>query len=184
MSPTPSPKEAKAKGIKVTEQGLDGTTTKNYGPIAQTIASSGDDTLFYAGYDAQAALLAKALERSRFKGTKVGGNGIKSSVFRKGSGAAGNGWYMTCGCADATTLPTAKAFNAAYQAKFHDRAVDVLPGGVRRDQPAHPGDQEGRGRQRPRGPRSSRRSRRRTSRASPPRSSSRATVTSTRPVRS
>jgi branched-chain amino acid transport system substrate-binding protein len=111
-------KEAKAKGIKVTEQGLDGTTTKNYGPIAQTIASSGDDTLFYAGYDAQAALLAKALDAAGFKGTKVGGNGIKSSVFTKGAGAAGNGWYMTCGCADATTLPSAKAFTAAYTAKF------------------------------------------------------------------
>ena len=120
-------KEAKAKGIKVTEQGLDGTTTKNYGPIAQTIASSGDDSLFYAGYDAQAALLAKALNAAGFKGTKVGGNGIKSSVFSKGSGSAGNGWFMTCGCADATTLPTAKTFNAAYQAKFHTAPSTYSP---------------------------------------------------------
>jgi branched-chain amino acid transport system substrate-binding protein len=111
-------KEAKAKGIKVTEQGLDGTTTKNYNPIAQTIASSGAGALFYAGYDAQAALLAKALNGAGFKGLTVGGNGIKSSVFEKGAGTAGNGWYMTCGCADATTLAAAKAFSTAYQAKF------------------------------------------------------------------
>jgi branched-chain amino acid transport system substrate-binding protein len=112
-------KEAKAKGIKVTEQGLDGTSTKNYNPIAQTIVASGVDTLFYAGYDAQAALLAKALDAAGFKGTKIGGNGIKSSVFTKGAGASGNGWYMTCGCADATTLPAAKAFTAAYEKKFN-----------------------------------------------------------------
>ncbi len=111
-------KEAKAKGIKVTEQGLDGGTTKNYGPIAQTIASSGADALFYAGYDAQAALLAKALGSAGFKGLTVGGNGIKSSVFTKGAGSAGNGWYMTCGCQDATVAPASKAFAAAYQAKY------------------------------------------------------------------
>lgn len=111
-------KEAKAKGIKVTEQGLDGTTTKNYNPIAQTIASSGADALFYAGYDAQAALLAKALQSAGFKGIKVGGNGIKSSVFTKSAGTAGDGWYMTCGCQDATVAPQSKAFAAAYQAKY------------------------------------------------------------------
>lgn len=112
-------KEARAKGIKVTEQGLDGTTTKNYNPIAQTISASGADAMFYAGYDAQAALLAKALQSAGFKGLKVGGNGIKSSVFSKGAGTAGDGWYMTCGCQDATVAPAAKAFTAAYQAKFH-----------------------------------------------------------------
>jgi branched-chain amino acid transport system substrate-binding protein len=112
-------KEAKAKNVSVTEQGLDGTTTKNYNPIAQTIANSGADALFYAGYDAQAALLAKALNSAGFKGLTVGGNGIKSSVFSKSSGAAGNGWYMTCGCQDATVAPAAKDFAAAYKAKFN-----------------------------------------------------------------
>jgi branched-chain amino acid transport system substrate-binding protein len=112
-------KEATAKGVKVHEEGLDGTTTKNYGPIAQTIAASGSDALFYAGYDAQAALLAKALNAAGFKGIKVGGNGIKSSVFTKSSGKDGDGWYMTCGCQDATVAPEAQAFATAYQAKFN-----------------------------------------------------------------
>ena len=111
-------KEAKAKGIKVIEQGLDGTTTKNYGPIAQTITASGADAMFYGGYDAQAALLAKALKSAGFKGITVGGNGIKDSVFTKNSGTAGNGWYITCGCQDATVAPQSAAFTAAYQAMF------------------------------------------------------------------
>ena len=112
-------KEATAKGVKVTESGLDGTTTKNYGPIAQTIASSGATALFYGGYDAQAALLVKSLQAANYKGLIVGGNGIKSSVFTSGAGAAGNGVFMTCGCQDATVAPASKAFTAEYQSTFN-----------------------------------------------------------------
>ena len=97
--------ELKDKGVKVITQGVDGTTTKNYGPIAQTIAASGADALFYGGYDAQAALLAKALKAAGFKGRTVSGNGGKYSVFTKNAGSAGNGWYFTCGCQDATDAP-------------------------------------------------------------------------------
>lgn len=111
--------ELKAKGVAVVAKGVDGTTTKNYNPIAQTIAASGADAIFYGGYDAQAALLAKALQSAGFKGRTVTGNGGKSSVFTKNAGAAGNGWYFTCGCQDATTAPSAKTFAAAYQKKFN-----------------------------------------------------------------
>jgi branched-chain amino acid transport system substrate-binding protein len=111
-------KTLKAKGVTVVTKGVDGTTTKNYNPIAQTIAASGADALFYGGYDAQAALLAKALKSAGFKGRTVTGNGGKSSVFTKNASAAGNGWYFTCGCQDATTAPSAKAFATAYQKKY------------------------------------------------------------------
>jgi branched-chain amino acid transport system substrate-binding protein len=120
-------KEAKAKGMTVIEQGLDGTSTKNYNPIAQTITASGAGALFYGGYDAQAALLAKALNNAGYKGLKVGGNGIKSSVFTKSSGTAGNGWYITCGCQDATVAPQSKAFAAAYQKAFNTPSSTYSP---------------------------------------------------------
>jgi len=111
--------ELKAKHVAVIAKGVDGTSTKNYNPIAQTIAASGVDALFYGGYDAQAALLAKAMKSTGFKGRLVTGNGGKSSVFTKNAGAAGDGWYFTCGCQDATTAPSAKAFTTAYQQKFN-----------------------------------------------------------------
>jgi branched-chain amino acid transport system substrate-binding protein len=111
--------ELKAKGVTVVTGGVDGTTTKNYNPIAATIAASGADAIFYGGYDAQAALLAKALVAAGFKGRTVTGNGGKSSVFTSGAGPAGDGWYFTCGCQDATTAAPAKAFAAAYQAMFN-----------------------------------------------------------------
>lgn len=111
--------ELKAKGVSVTEQGLDGTTTKNYGPIAQAIKASGSDAVFYGGYDAQAALLAKALKAAGFTGRTVTGNGGKSDVFTKNAGDAGDGWYFTCGCQDATIATSAKDFATAYQQKWN-----------------------------------------------------------------
>jgi branched-chain amino acid transport system substrate-binding protein len=112
-------KELKAKGVAVTEQAADATTTKDYGPIAQTAAQGGSDALFYAGYDAQGGQLAKALKASGYKGIRMSGNGVKSSVFTDGAGAAGEGWYFSCGCQDATVAPDAKDFAAAYQAAFN-----------------------------------------------------------------
>jgi branched-chain amino acid transport system substrate-binding protein len=111
-------KELQAKGVKVQTSGVDGTTTKNYNPIAQTIAASGSDALFYGGYDAQAALLAKALKSAGYKGRTVTGNGGKSSIFTKDAGAAGNGWFFTCGCQDATVAPSAKQFASDYKTKW------------------------------------------------------------------
>ena len=75
--------------------------------------------MFYGGYDAQAALFAKALTAAGFKGTRLTGNGGKSSVFTSGSGKAGNGWLFSCGCQDATTAPAAADFNKAYTAAYN-----------------------------------------------------------------
>jgi branched-chain amino acid transport system substrate-binding protein len=109
--------ELKVKGVAVTRQGVDAKTT-DYGATAQLVTSSGATALFYGGYDAQAALLAKALKAAGYTGLTVTGNGGKSSVFTKGAADAGDGWYFTCGCLDATTAPEAKAFNTAYNAAY------------------------------------------------------------------
>ena len=109
--------ELKAKGVTVIRQGVDAKTT-DYAATAQTVKTSGAGAIFYGGYDAQAALLAKALKAVNYTGVTVTGNGGKSSVFTKGAGTAGDGWYFTCGCLDATTAANAKAFTAAYTKKF------------------------------------------------------------------
>jgi branched-chain amino acid transport system substrate-binding protein len=110
----------------VIRQGVDAKTT-DYSAIAQTIASSGAQALFYGGYDAQSSLLAVALKSAGFTGITATGNGGKSSVFTKGAGDAGNGWYFTCGCLDATVAPEAKAFEEAYQAKFNTPSSTYSP---------------------------------------------------------
>ena len=127
------------------------------------------------------ALFAKALAATGYKGLKMTGNGGKSSVFTSGAGAAGNGPYFSCGCQDATTAPEAKDFAAAYEKMFntppstyspecfdatnaHDRGAQ---GGRAEDQ--RQPDPQGRGRGA---------STTWTTRASPPRSSSRPTARS------
>jgi branched-chain amino acid transport system substrate-binding protein len=109
--------ELKAKGIKVDSQSIAPTT--DYSAVAQQVASSKDDAMYYGGYDAQAGLLAKALKAASYAGYEISGNGAKSSVFTSTAGAAGDGYYFACGCLDATTAPAAADFNKAYTAKFN-----------------------------------------------------------------
>jgi branched-chain amino acid transport system substrate-binding protein len=107
-----------SKGVTPINQSVP-ANTQDYGAIAQKVTASGAQALFYGGYDAQAALFAKALAAAGYKGWKMTGNGGKSSVFTSGSGAAGNGWYFACGCQDATSAPEAKAFTEAYTKMFN-----------------------------------------------------------------
>ena len=44
--------ELKKKGVTVIKQAADQTTTKDYGPVAQTVKQANVDAMFYAGYDA------------------------------------------------------------------------------------------------------------------------------------
>ena len=110
--------ELKTKGVKVSSQGV-AANTQDYGAVAQKVQSSNAAAMYYGGYDAAAALLAKALKGVNYKGYEISGNGAKSSVFEKNAGTAGNGYYFACGCLDATAAPAAKSFSAAYTAMFH-----------------------------------------------------------------
>jgi branched-chain amino acid transport system substrate-binding protein len=109
--------ELKAKTIPTDRQGVDAKTT-DYSIIANQVKASGDDALFYGGYDAQAAQFAKALKAAAYTGITMTGNGGKSSKFTSGAGDAGDGWLFSCGCLDATVAPQAKAFSDAYNAAF------------------------------------------------------------------
>lgn len=109
--------ELKKKGVKVDSQGI--APTSDYSAVAQTVKSSGDKAMYYAGYDAQAGLVAKALKAVNYTGFRITGNGGKSSVFTTTAGAGGDGFYFACGCLDATTAPAAAAFTKAYTAKFN-----------------------------------------------------------------
>jgi branched-chain amino acid transport system substrate-binding protein len=120
-------RELRAKGVQVVTNSVPATTTKNYAPIANTIVNSGADALFYGGYDANTALLARALKAAGFKGREVTGNGSKDSTFTKNAGAAGNGWYFTCGCQDATTAPSAAAFATAYKQRWGEEPSTYSP---------------------------------------------------------
>jgi branched-chain amino acid transport system substrate-binding protein len=110
--------ELKAKGVTVKRQGTNGDKDTNLGPIATAVVSAGSEAMYFGGYDAEGALLAKALKGANFTGLAISGNGAKSSVFTQNSGPQGNGFYFACGCQDATTAPSAQAFNTAYTAEY------------------------------------------------------------------
>jgi branched-chain amino acid transport system substrate-binding protein len=111
--------ELKAKKVTVVTAGVD-ASTKDYSGVAEQVVASGADALFYGGYDAQAALLAKALQSAGFKGRTVSGNGSLDTTFTKNAGAAGYNWYFTCGCQDPTKAPQSAAFVAAYKSMFNE----------------------------------------------------------------
>jgi branched-chain amino acid transport system substrate-binding protein len=54
----------------------------------------------------------------------LGGDGISDDEFEKVAGDSANGSYMTVAAPDASKLPSAKAFIAAYKARFK---TDVGP---------------------------------------------------------
>ena len=62
------------------------------------------------------ALLAKALQAAGLQGHRGWpATACKSSVFTQNAGAAGNGWYFTCGCQDATVGPAGEGLHRGLQ---------------------------------------------------------------------
>ncbi|GAA3669826.1 branched-chain amino acid ABC transporter substrate-binding protein [Nocardioides ginsengisoli] len=119
-------KKLESEGVKVIREGVDAKTT-DYSVVAQKVKASGAEALFYGGYDAQTALLAKAIKAVGYDGLKVTGNGSKSTIFFDQSGDAGNGWYFLCGCADAASDPKAQKFTDSYRSAYNQDPSTFTP---------------------------------------------------------
>ncbi|WP_432047189.1 branched-chain amino acid ABC transporter substrate-binding protein [Streptomyces asiaticus] len=117
--------ELRAKGVGIIQQSIAPTT--DYSAIATKVASSGAQAMYYGGFDAQAGLLAKALEAASYKGFRMSGNAGKSATFTSTAGVAGNGYHFACGCLDANTAPSAAVFKKAYIGKFHTPPSSYSP---------------------------------------------------------
>ncbi len=105
-----------ASRIKIDSQSV--APVNDYSALAKQVVASGDAAMYYAGADAQAALLATALKTAGYTGFEIAGSQAMSNVFTMAAGAAGNGFHFACGCLDAATAPAAATFAAQYQAKF------------------------------------------------------------------
>lgn len=76
------------------------------------VKSSGADAIYYAGYYAEAGLLAKQLRQDGFEGTFMSGDGSQDPAFVKAAGAdAANGAILT-----APAGPAPADFNEKYKA--------------------------------------------------------------------
>jgi branched-chain amino acid transport system substrate-binding protein len=95
----------------------DGQQT-DFSATVTKIVSSGADTLFYGGYYQNAGLLRKQLTAAGWKGTMVGGDGVKDAGFLTAAGKdAAEGTITTCPCAPATQAKG--TFVTDYKAKWN-----------------------------------------------------------------
>ncbi|MBV9292800.1 MAG: branched-chain amino acid ABC transporter substrate-binding protein [Frankiales bacterium] len=95
-------------------------STSQYPSEASKVKSSGADSVFYAGYYCDFALLAKALRNAGFKGQLMSGDGSDDSKYVQGAGAANaNGTLLSCQCSDIASNPNGASFISAYKSAFH-----------------------------------------------------------------
>lgn len=95
----------------------DGKQT-DFSALVQKVVSSGATVMFYGGYYQNGGLIRKALTTAGWKGTLVGGDGMKDPGLAKAAGnAAATGTIVTCPCS-----PPEKAggtFVTDYKAKWN-----------------------------------------------------------------
>jgi branched-chain amino acid transport system substrate-binding protein len=89
----------------------------DFGPSVTKVKASKADTLFFGGYDPEAAPLIKQLRDAGWKGTFVVGDGVKSDAFPKNAQSAAEGTIITCPCA---TPESAPEFAAEYKKAFNE----------------------------------------------------------------
>jgi branched-chain amino acid transport system substrate-binding protein len=98
----------------------DGKQT-DFSGLVQKVVGSGATVMFYGGYYANGGLIRKQLTAAGWKGTLVGGDGMKDPGLSKAAGiASAKGTIVTCPCA-----PPEQAggtFFADYKAKWNTAA--------------------------------------------------------------
>jgi branched-chain amino acid transport system substrate-binding protein len=106
--------------VQTDKTGADGKQT-DFSATVQKVVSSGATVMFYGGYYANGGLIRKQLTAAGWKGTLVGGDGMKDPGLAKAAGnAAVAGSVVTCPCA-----PASKAggtFVADYKAAWNTDA--------------------------------------------------------------
>ncbi|MQS16976.1 branched-chain amino acid ABC transporter substrate-binding protein [Streptomyces kaniharaensis] len=106
-----------ANGVQVTGDSV-AAGTNDYSAVATKVANSGAQAVYYAGYYADAAPLAKALKNTSFTGKAMSDDGTNDPKFIQLGGSASEGWQMTCPCLSATASSdeAAKKFVSDYTA--------------------------------------------------------------------
>jgi branched-chain amino acid transport system substrate-binding protein len=96
--------------------GATGNVTQ-YGPLAQKIKNSGADSLMYAGYYCDLALLAKQLKAAGFTGTIVSDDGSNDPHYVSEAGAkVANGSLLSCACQEVISSPGFSKFAQQFKA--------------------------------------------------------------------
>jgi len=94
--------------------------TQDYSTILTKIQGTNPDGIYYGGTTSNnLAIARKQMVGMGFNVPFVGGDGIQDAEFTKVAGDSANGSYSTVAAVNASTLPSAKDFLAAYKAKYN-----------------------------------------------------------------
>jgi branched-chain amino acid transport system substrate-binding protein len=114
--------EASFKQLGGTILGHEHTTAnqQDFKALLTKAASLHPDVVFYGGTTSTGGGLVRKqmADAGLGKTPYLGGDGISDDEFETVAGDAANGSYMTVAAPDASKLPSAKAFIAAYTARF------------------------------------------------------------------
>ena len=89
----------------------------DFSALVQKVVSSGATALFYGGYYTNAGLIRKQLTTAGWKGTLLGGDGMKDPGLSKAAGnAAAAGTIVTCPCSPPEAA--GEEFNNAFKTKW------------------------------------------------------------------
>lgn len=92
----------------------------DYGSTVNKIVSSNATAVFYGGYYDAAGRLIKQLKAAGYKGAFMSGDGSEDDRFISDAGGApAEGAYLSCACADVTSVPAAASFVSAYKQMFN-----------------------------------------------------------------
>ncbi|EUC19222.1 UNVERIFIED_ORG: amino acid/amide ABC transporter substrate-binding protein (HAAT family) [Burkholderia sp. CF145] len=111
---------AKKAGLEIVAREYSTDKTTDFKAILTQIKSRNPQVVFYGGYYAQAATLARQMGELGVNATIVGGDGICSPEFDKlSAGVADKRMFCAQGGAPLDTLPDGKAFRARFRSAFN-----------------------------------------------------------------
>ncbi|ADI04876.1 putative serine/threonine protein kinase [Streptomyces bingchenggensis BCW-1] len=92
--------------------------TRDFGRAVDEVRRSGVRAVVFGGLAPRAALFARELASAGFTGARLATQPVIDAAFLKRAGAAANGWLLSSAFIDATALPAARPFAAAYRKRY------------------------------------------------------------------
>ncbi|SAL10936.1 extracellular ligand-binding receptor [Caballeronia peredens] len=112
-------KTAQKEGLQIVAREYSTDKATDFKAILTQIKSRNPQVVFYGGYYAQAATLARQMSELGVAATLVGGDGICSPEFDKlSAGVADKRMFCAQGGAPLDTLPDGKTFRAKFKSTF------------------------------------------------------------------
>lgn len=110
---------AKANGIKIVDREFTNSQASDFLGILTTIKAKNPDVIFFGGYAAQGAPMAKQMLQRGLRAKLLGGDGICSADMGKVAGDAASIVYCAQGGVALDRTPAGRAFLKKYHDTYH-----------------------------------------------------------------